>query len=60
MISSKIIFRKQLTFRDAMTSYPQNDIYGMSAEIPYWWCMHDYPNQGSASYWLKQIPARHK
>ena len=25
--------RKQLTFRDAMTGFPRNDVKGMSAEI---------------------------
>ena len=28
---------KQPTFRDATMLFPQNDVWGTSAEIPYWW-----------------------
>ena len=33
------------------------DMWETSAEIPLWW--RDYPDLGSASDWLKQIPSQH-
>ena len=45
---------KQLTFYDAITCFPQNDVWEMIAVIPYWW-MHHYLDLGNAFDWLKQI-----
>ena len=45
--------KKQLTFREATTGFPRNDVWGTSAEIPYWWRVT--AQIGSASDWLRQI-----
>ena len=43
-----VSLRKQPTFGDATTGFPSNDVWEVSAEIPYWYL-------GSASDWLNPI-----
>ena len=35
--------------------FPPSDVWETSAEIPYWWCEHQYPDLGSVSDWLSRM-----